>query len=39
MSKLVNKSSFSMPVLLKYPKSKISNDYKAFTNEVLKKCS
>jgi chromosome partitioning protein len=38
-SKLVSKSSFTLPVVIKYPKSNVSCDYKAFTNEVLKKCS
>jgi chromosome partitioning protein len=38
-SKLVNRSSFSLPVVLKYPKAKVSNDYIELTNEVLKKCS
>jgi chromosome partitioning protein len=38
-SKLIGKSSFMYPVVIQYPKAKVSLDYKNFTSEVINKCS
>lgn len=39
ISRLIGKSSFLLPVVVQYPKAKVSLDYMNFASEVLNKCS